>query len=68
VRPSSFRSNPPFRHACSFGAGSGLLESCYQGCLAHEVSGIGVGLLINFRVTHRRDGIKRMVDGKNWEK
>jgi GxxExxY protein len=108
--------------------GPGLLESCYQGCLAHEVrkrgfavacqvglpvvfdgekielgyridlvvenlvivevksvdaihtvhqaqllsymrlSGIGVGLLINFYVTHLRDGIKRMVDGKNWEK
>jgi GxxExxY protein len=108
--------------------GPGLLESAYQGCLAHEVrkrgfqvatqvglpvvydgekielgyridlivedlvivevksveafhpvhqaqllsymrlSGIGVGLLINFYVKHLRDGIKRMVDGKNWEK
>jgi GxxExxY protein len=108
--------------------GPGLLESAYQGCLAHELrkrgfevatqvglpvvfdgekielgyridlvvenlviveiksvdtihpvhqaqllsymrlSGIGVGLLINFYVTHLRDGIKRMVDGKNWEK
>lgn len=108
--------------------GPGLLESCYQGCLAHEIrkrgfsvasqvglpvvfdgekielgyrmdlvvenlvivevksvdaihpvhqaqllsymrlSGIGVGLLINFYVIHLRDGIKRMVDGKNWEK
>ena len=107
--------------------GPGLLESAYQGCLAHELrkrgfevasqvglsvvfdgekielgyrvdlvvenvvivevksveaihpvhqaqllsymrlSGIGVGLLINFYVTHLRDGIKRMVDGKNWE-
>jgi GxxExxY protein len=107
--------------------GPGLLESVYQGCLAHELkkrgfdaasqvglsvvfdgvkielgyridlvvenlvvvevksvdaihpvhqaqllsymrlSGIGVGLLINFYVTHLRDGIKRMVDGKNWE-
>ena len=105
--------------------GPGLLESCYQGCLAHELkkrgygvasqvglpvifdgerielgyrvdlivdsmvivevksveavhpvhqaqllsymrlSGIGVGLLINFYVTHLRDGIKRMVDGDN---
>lgn len=105
--------------------GPGLLESCYQGCLAHEIrkrgfsvaiqvglpvvfdgekielgyridlvvenpvivevksvdgihpvhqaqllpymrlSGIGVVLLINFYVTHLRDGIKRMVDGKN---
>jgi GxxExxY protein len=108
--------------------GPGLLESAYQGCLAHELkkrgfqvasqvglpvvfdgekidlgyridliveslvivevksvdaihpvhqaqllsymrlSGIGVGLLINFYVVHLRDGIKRMVDGKNWEK
>ncbi len=108
--------------------GPRLLESCYEGCLAHEVrkrvlnvasqvglpvvfdgekielgyridlvvenlvivevksveafhpvhqaqllsymrlSGIGVGLLINFYVTHLRDGIKRMVDGRNWEK
>jgi GxxExxY protein len=108
--------------------GPGLLESAYQGCLAHELkkrgfdvasqvglpvvfdgekielgypidlvvehlvivevksvdaihpvlqaqllsymrlSGIGVGLLINFYVTHLRDGIKRMVDGKSWEK
>ena len=108
--------------------GPGLLESAYQGCLAHELrkrgfgtatqvglpvvfdgekielgyridlvvenlvivevksveafhpvhqaqllsymrlSGIGVGLLINFYVTHLRDGIKRMADGKNWER
>jgi len=108
--------------------GPGLLESAYQGCLAHELrkrgfevasqvglpvvydgekielgyridlvvenlvivevkcveaihpvhqaqllsymrlSGIGVGLLINFYVVHLRDGIKRMVDGNNWEK
>ncbi len=107
--------------------GPGLLESVYQGCLAHDLrkhgfevasqvglpvvfegekielgyridlvvenlvivevksvdgihvhqaqllsymrlSGIGVGLLINFYVVHLRDGIKRMVDGKNWEK
>jgi GxxExxY protein len=33
-----------------------------------RLSGIGVGLLINFYVTHLRDGIKRMVDGKDWEK
>jgi GxxExxY protein len=32
-----------------------------------RLSGIGVGLLINLYVTHLRDGIKRMVDGKNWE-
>jgi len=107
--------------------GPGLLESCYQGCLAHELrkrgfavasqvglpvvfdgekielgyridlivenvvivevksveaihavhqaqlmsylrlSGIGVGLLINFYVAHLRDGIKRMVVGNDWE-
>lgn len=33
-----------------------------------RLSGVGVGLLINFYVTHLRDGIKRMVDGKSWEK
>ena len=108
--------------------GPGLLENCYQGCLAHELkkrgykvasqvglpvvfdgekielgyridlivenrvivevksaeaihpvyqaqllsymrlSGIGVGLLINFFVPDLRDGIKRMVDGDGWEK
>jgi GxxExxY protein len=107
--------------------GPGLLESAYQGCLAHELRkrgldvasqvelpvvfdgekielgyridlivqnlvivevksveaihpvyqaqllsymrlSIGVGLLINFYVVHLRDGIKRMVDGKNWER
>jgi len=108
--------------------GPGLLESCYLGCLAHELkkrgfgvatqvglpvvfdgekielgyridlvvedlvivevksvealhpvhqaqllsymrlSGIPVGLLINFYVTHLKDGIKRMVHGHDWEK
>jgi GxxExxY protein len=33
-----------------------------------RLSGHSVGLLINFHVAHLRDGIKRMVDGKNWEK
>lgn len=33
-----------------------------------RLSGIGVGLLINFNVRSLRDGIKRMVDGDNWEK
>jgi GxxExxY protein len=107
--------------------GPGLLESAYQGCLAHELrkqgvkvasqvglpvvydgekielgyrmdlvvenlvvvevkcveaihpihqaqllsymrlSGLPVGLLINFHVLHLRDGIKRMVDGKEWQ-
>ena len=27
-----------------------------------------MGLLINFNVLHLRDGIKRMVDGRDWEK
>jgi GxxExxY protein len=31
-----------------------------------RLSGIGVGLLINFNVLRLRDGIKRMVDGKDW--
>ena len=33
-----------------------------------RLSGIAVGLLINFHVAQLRDGIKRMVDGKDWEK
>ena len=33
-----------------------------------RLSEIPVGLLINFNVLHLRDGIKRMVDGRNWEK
>jgi GxxExxY protein len=33
-----------------------------------RLSGIAVGLLINFYVDHLRDGIKRMVDGRDWEK
>jgi GxxExxY protein len=33
-----------------------------------RLSSIGVGLLINFYVFHLRDGIKRMVDGRDWEK
>jgi hypothetical protein len=32
-----------------------------------RLSGKQVGLLINFHVAHLRDGIKRMVDGKDWE-
>ena len=36
--------------------------------IVYALSGIGVGLLINFYVLHLRDGIKRMVDGKDWEK
>lgn len=31
-----------------------------------RLSGIGVGLLINFNVLQLRNGIKRMVDGKDW--
>jgi GxxExxY protein len=33
-----------------------------------RLSGISVGLLINFNVLHLRNGIKRMVDGRDWEK
>jgi GxxExxY protein len=33
-----------------------------------RLSGKHVGLLINFHVSHLRDGIKRMVDGKDWER
>lgn len=33
-----------------------------------RLSGIAVGLLVNFNVLHLRDGIKRMVDGKDWQK
>ena len=33
-----------------------------------RLSGISVGLLINFNVLHLRDGIKPMVDGKDWQK
>lgn len=33
-----------------------------------RLSGKNVGLLINFHVAHLRDGIKRMVDGRNWER
>ncbi len=32
------------------------------------LSGIPIGLLINFNVLHLRDGIKRMVDGNDWDK
>jgi GxxExxY protein len=33
-----------------------------------RLSGIPVGLLINFYVAHLRDGMKRMVDGWDWKK
>ena len=32
-----------------------------------RLSRIQVGLLINFNVLHLREGIQRMVDGKDWE-
>ncbi len=32
-----------------------------------RLSGIGVGLLINFNVVRLRDGIKRMVDAQKWQ-
>ena len=33
-----------------------------------RLRGKHVGLLINFYVAHLKDGIKRMVDGKDWER
>lgn len=33
-----------------------------------RLSGKNVGLLINFHVAHLKEGIKRMVDGKDWGK
>lgn len=33
-----------------------------------RLSGKNVGLLINFHVARLKDGIKRMVDGKDWER
>jgi len=33
-----------------------------------RLSGKNVGLLINFYVVHLRDGIQRMVDGRDWER
>jgi GxxExxY protein len=33
-----------------------------------RLSAINVGLLINFNVLHLKNGIKRMVDGQDWEK
>jgi len=33
-----------------------------------RLSGRHIGLLINFHVAHLRDGIKRMVDGDDWER
>ncbi len=33
-----------------------------------KLSGKPVGLLINFHVKHLRDGIKRFVEGRGWEK
>ncbi|MBZ5567888.1 MAG: GxxExxY protein [Acidobacteriia bacterium] len=33
-----------------------------------KLSGRPVGLLINFNVKHLRDGIKRFVEGRGWEK
>ena len=33
-----------------------------------RLSGRSVGLLINFHVAHLRDGIKRMIDGRDWER
>lgn len=32
-----------------------------------KLSGRNVGLLINFHVSHLRNGIRRLVDGRGWE-
>jgi len=33
-----------------------------------RLSGKSVGLLINFHVARLKDGIKRMVDGRDWDR
>jgi GxxExxY protein len=33
-----------------------------------RLSGKNVGLLVNFYVAHLKDGIKRIVDGKDWDR
>ncbi len=33
-----------------------------------RLSGIGVGLLMNFNLLCFRNGIKRMVDGRDWQR
>ena len=33
-----------------------------------KLSGKNVGLLINFHVAHLRDGIKRLVNGRGWDR
>jgi GxxExxY protein len=33
-----------------------------------RLSGLRVGLLINFNVVHLKEGIKRMVDGHDWQR
>jgi GxxExxY protein len=33
-----------------------------------RLGGLQVGLLINFNVLHLQDGVKRMVDGHDWDK
>ena len=32
-----------------------------------KLSGKSLGLLINFKVAHLKDGIKRFVNGKGWK-
>jgi hypothetical protein len=41
--------------------GPGLLETAYEQALAYELSGLKVGLLINFNVPLLKHGIKRLV-------
>ncbi|MEK7221048.1 MAG: GxxExxY protein, partial [candidate division NC10 bacterium] len=50
--------------------GPGLLEGAYEACLAHELAarelkltGLQLGLLINFNVTILQQGIRRVVLG-----
>jgi len=51
--------------------GPGLLESAYKKCLEYELRKRGLkvlsnhklGLRINFHVAHRKDGIRRIVNG-----
>jgi hypothetical protein len=36
--------------------------------LGYRIGGKNVGLLINFHVARLKDGIRRMADGRDWEK
>lgn len=63
---------------------AGSLESTYAACLAHELRTVGlrvvtqvpipitygrsIGIIINFKVRHLRDGIRRMAMGEGWKR